>query len=104
MNKKLCMNALGVIEGTEKASRELVQAVAGAGAFAFHEQWRNAMKAAGWRDGGHLTNEDLLYTPHVREWALLVDGQRAPLLALEKSKVEAEWADTASDEVSDDTE
>lgn len=91
------MHALAVIDGLEKPNKELTQEVARKGAFAFHEEWRHAMRAAGWRDGGHETNHDLLYTAHIREWPLLVDGQRKPLLDLEGSKLEAVWEDGDDD-------
>lgn len=85
------MNALDVIEGKAKASRDLIQHIASMGAQAFHRQWADAMYKAGWRIAGRHTNYDLLHTAHIRRWELLVDAQRAPLLALEGQRVEAEW-------------
>lgn len=93
MNKTLCMNALAVIDGEAKPSRDLVRAIKTAGAEAFHAQWVSAMQAAGWRAGGRATNHDVLMTPHIRKWSLLVDAQRAPLFQAGAGVVEATWSE-----------
>lgn len=89
------MNALAVIDGGAKPSTELVRAIKSVGAQAFHAQWCDAMRAAGWRAGGSATNYDVLMTPHMRTWQLLVDAQRGPLFDAGKQTVKAKWdADT----------
>lgn len=91
MTKELCLNALGVMDGTAEPSVDLVRDVKRMGAQAFHKHLRTALQATGWRTGGSSTDYSALTTPHMRRWELLVDGQRTPLIDAGAMTIEADW-------------
>jgi hypothetical protein len=85
------MNALAVFDQTAQPTADLTRAIKAVGAEMFHKHWTEAMKSAGWRCGGSATNHELLMTPHLRRWSLLVDGQRKPLIAAGERELVASW-------------
>lgn len=91
MTRDVAMNILGVIDNTDTPEFETVRMIKQNGAVVVHEQWREAMLEAGWKADGAATDTEMLTTPHLRRWSLLVDGQRKPLLDLENETLEPEW-------------
>lgn len=88
MTKEIADNILGCMDGEDVPSNDLVRAVKQFGAKEVHTDFVNHMQKRGWRDGAvGTTNKELLISPHVRPWKLLVKAQTDPYEACDAMSV-----------------